>query len=209
MSLAQKIDFISEADYLAGEKIAEVKHEYIDGEVYAMAGASASHNRLAFNVARKIGNHLEGKPCQPYVSDMKVKTGSKYFYPDVLVDCSNLPDDSHLTESPTLIVEVLSKSTRRMDETTKRTAYQQIATLQEYILIEQDFVDIEVVRRNRGWQSERFYLGDAVTFESIGLTLTVEDIYERVNNPELLEWRQLQAEAQAAIANSETKLTHQ
>lgn len=209
MSLAQKLDFISDADYLAGEKVSDIKHEYIDGEVYAMAGASASHNRLAFNVARKIGNHLEGKPCQPYVSDMKVKIGSKYFYPDVLVDCSNLPDDSHVTESPTLIVEVLSKNTRRMDETTKRTAYQQIATLQEYILIEQDFVDIEVVRRNRGWQSERFYLGDAVTFESIGLTLTVEDIYERVNNTELLEWRQLQAEAQAAQAHSDTKLATQ
>ncbi|MBH1970479.1 Uma2 family endonuclease [Moraxellaceae bacterium AER2_44_116] len=209
MSLAQQIKCISEAEYLTGEKLSDIKHEYIDGEVYAMAGASASHNRLTLNVARKIGNHLEGKPCQPYVSDMKVKTGSKYFYPDVLVDCSNLPDDSHFTESPTLIVEVLSKSTRRMDETTKRIAYQQIATLQEYILIEQDFVDVEVVRRSRGWQSERFYLGDAITFESIGLTLTVEDIYERVNNPELLEWRQLQAEAHAAVANSESKLAHQ
>ena len=73
-----------------------------------------------------------------------------------MVDCSNLPDDSHFTESPTLIVEVLSKSTRRMDETTKRTAYQQITTLQEYILIEQDFVDVEVVRRSRGWHRNAF-----------------------------------------------------
>ena len=199
-----KQQFISEAEYLAGEKIAEIKHEYIDGEVFAMAGASASHNRISLNVARKFGNHLEGKPCQPYISDMKVNVGTKYFYPDVLVDCSGLNDDSHVTQSPTLIVEVLSKSTRRTDETIKRIAYTQINTLLEYVLIEQDFVDIEVIRRRNGWQSEHFYLGDSVTFEAIGLTLMVEEIYDRVNNPELVEWRQLQA-----IENSESKLENQ
>ena len=196
-----KTAFISEADYLAGEKIAETKHEYIDGEVFAMAGASASHNRISLNVATLFNVHLDGKPCQPYMSDMKVKVGTKYFYPDVLVECSGLADDSHVTEKPTLVVEVLSKSTRRMDETTKRIAYTQIDSLLEYVLIEQDFVDIEIIRRRTGWQSERFYLGDSLTFESIALTLTVEDIYARVNNPELVEWRQLQAEA-----NSESKL---
>ena len=196
-----KTAFISEAEYLAGEKIAETKHEYIDGEVFAMAGASASHNRISLNVATVFNVHLDGKPCQPYMSDMKVKVGTKYFYPDVLVDCSGLADDSHVTEKSTLIVEVLSKSTRRMDETTKRIAYTQIDSLLEYVLIEQDFVDIEIIRRRIGWQSERFYLGDSLTFESIALTLTVEDIYARVNNPELVEWRQLQAEA-----NSESKL---
>ena len=196
-----KTTFVSETEYLAGEKIAETKHEYIDGEVFAMAGASASHNRISLNVATLFNVHLDGKPCQPYISDMKVKVGTKYFYPDVLVECSGLADDSHVTEKPTLIVEVLSKSTRRMDETTKRIAYTQIDSLLEYVLIEQDFVDIEIIRRRTGWQSERFYLGDSLTFESIALTLTVEDIYARVNNPELVEWRQLQAEA-----NSESKL---
>jgi len=199
-----KQHFISEAEYLADEKIAEIKHEYINGEVFAMAGASASHNRISLNVARKFGNHLEGRPCQPYISDMKVKIGTKYFYPDVLVDCSGLNDDSHVTQSPMLIVEVLSKSTRRTDETIKRIAYTQINTVLEYVLIEQDFVDIEVIRRRNGWQSEHFYLGDSVTFEAIGLTLTVEEIYDRVNNPELVEWRQLQA-----IENAESKLENQ
>ena len=196
-----KTTFVSETEYLAGEKIAETKHEYIDGKVFAMAGASASHNRISLNVATLFNVHLDGKPCQPYMSDMKVKVGTKYVYPDVLVECSGLTDDSHVTEKPTLIVEVLSKSTRRMDETTKRIAYTQIDSLLEYVLIEQDFVDIEIIRRRTGWQSERFYLGDSLTFESIALTLTVEDIYARVNNPELVEWRQLQAEA-----NSESKL---
>lgn len=194
-----KTAFISEADYLAGEKIAEIKHEYIDGEVFAMAGASASHNRISLNVATRLNVHLDGKSCQPYISDMKVKVGTKYFYPDVLVDCSGLADDSHVTEKPILIVEVLSKSTRRMDETTKRLAYSQIDTLLEYVLIEQDFVDIEIIRRRTGWQSEHFYLGDSLTFESIALTLTVEDVYARVNNPELVEWRRLQAQESKLI----------
>lgn len=199
-----KQQFISEAEYLAGEKIADIKHEYIDGDVFAMAGASASHNRLSLNIATAFNVHLAGKPCQPYISDMKVNVGTKYFYPDVLVDCSGLNDDSHVTQSPTLIVEVLSKSTRRTDETIKRIAYTQINTLLEYVLIEQDFVDIEVIRRRNGWQSEHFYLGDSVTFEAIGLTLTVEDVYARVNNHELVEWRQLQA-----ASNSESKLENQ
>lgn len=177
---------ISEAEYLAGEKISDIKHEYIDGHVYAMSGAHANHNRISMNISVAFANHLKGKPCQPYASDMKVKVGSKYFYPDVLVDCSDL--NGYFTESPIILVEVLSKSTRRMDETTKRVIYLQIPTLQEYVLIEQDFVKIEVVRKSEGWQPMRYYLGDEITFHSIGLTLTVEEIYQRVNNEEITEW---------------------
>lgn len=182
------LQHMTEQDYLDSEPYSEVRREYIDGYVYAMAGAKASHNRISGNVFREIGNHLKGKPCQPYMSDMKVKVGSKYFYPDVLVDCTNIPDDSVLTESPLLIVEVLSKSTRRTDETIKRVAYMQIETLQEYVLIEQDFVQIEVIRRSAGWLPEHYYLGDDVVFESIGLTLTVEEIYDRVLNEDMVEW---------------------
>lgn len=182
------LQHMTEQDYLDSEPYSEVRREYIDGYVYAMAGAKASHNRISGNVFREIGNHLKGKPCQPYMSDMKVKVGSKYFYPDVLVDCTNIPDDSVLTESPLLIVEVLSKSTRRTDETIKRVAYMQIETLQEYVLIEQDFVQIEVIRRRAGWLPEHYYLGDDVVFESIGLTLTVEEIYDRVLNEDMVEW---------------------
>lgn len=184
---------ISEADYLEGEKHTNIKHEYIDGEVYAMSGASANHNRIAGNLFRKLGNVLENHPCQPYTSDMKVKIDSKYFYPDVLVDCSNLSGDSYFTESPVLIVEVLSKSTRQIDEKLKREVYLHIATLQEYILIEQDFVDVEIVRRSNGWRSEHYYLGEEITFESIGLTVSVEDIYSRVDNSDVKEWLEKKA----------------
>ena len=179
---------LSEQEYLDAEPYAEVKREYIDGYVYAMAGAKASHNRIVGNVHGELRNHLKNQPCQPYMSDMKVKVGKNYFYPDVLVDCTNLSDDSVFTETPRLIVEVLSKSTRRMDETTKRMAYIQLETLLEYVLIEQDFVKVEVIRRSSGWLPAHYYLGDEVVFESIGLTLAVEDIYDRVQNEDVTDW---------------------
>ncbi len=193
MTTAHQWVQVSETDYLAGEAVSDVRHEYLDGYVYAMSGASANHNRIAGNVYRKMGNHLEGKPCQPYTADMKTKVGSKYFYPDVIVDCTPMAGDSVFTQTPVILVEVLSKSTRRIDETTKRVAYLQIPTLEEYVLIEQDFVDIEVVRRRTGWQSEHYFLGDEVRFEAIGLSLPVEDIYDRVQNTDMEEWLQKQA----------------
>ena len=179
---------ISVKEYLADELSRERKHELINNQVVMMAGASANHERIAGNIYRKLGNHLEGTPCEPFSSDMKVKIGSNFFYPDAIVDCHFDEAKPYYTESPSLIVEVLSKSTRRTDETTKKFAYINIPTLQEYVLIEQDFVDIEVIRRSAGWISKHYYLGDQVTFESIGLSLSVEEIYHRVNNEDMLEF---------------------
>jgi Uma2 family endonuclease len=193
MAAAQQSAFISEQDYLAGEQNSDVKHEYIDGQIYAMSGAHANHNRLSATLMREIGNHLKGKPCQPYASDMKVKVGSKYFYPDAMVDCSD--SNGYYTETPIMLVEILSKSTRRMDETTKRVAYMQIPSLLEYVLIEQDFVKIEVMRRSDDWRSVTYLLGDNATFTSIGLTLAVEEIYDRVQNEDIAEWLQQKAQA--------------
>lgn len=192
-ALTQPVLTISEADYLEGEQFSDIKHEYIDGEVYAMSGASANHNRIAGNLYRKLGNQLEDKPCQPYTADMKVKIDNKFFYPDVLVDCSNLAGNSYFTQTPTLIVEVLSKSTRQTDEKLKRALYTQIPTLQEYVLIEQDFVDVEIIRRRTGWQSEHYFLGEDVTFEAAELTMSVEDIYYRVDNSDVAEWLEKKA----------------
>jgi Uma2 family endonuclease len=192
MATAAQVSVISEDDYLEGEKTSNIKYEYIDGYVYAMAGASNNHNLITGNVFLAFANHLKKNPCRPYVSDMKVKIGSKYFYPDVLVDCSQLAGDSYYTEQPTILVEVLSKSTRRTDETIKRMAYMQIPSLQEYVLIEQDFVDIEIIRRETGWLSEHYFMGDEFTLNSIDVTLSVEDIYERVQNNDVKEWLESQ-----------------
>ena len=194
MSTVIHTSFMSEEEYLQGELSSEVKHELIDGRVYAMAGASANHERIAVNISRKFGNHLENSPCEPFSSDMKIKAGPNFFYPDVIVDCNFDESQPYYTETPVIIVEVLSKSTRKTDETIKRIAYLNIPGLQEYVIIEQDIVDIEVVRRSEGWQPKHYFLGDEITFESIDLTLSVEEIYHRVHNEDMIEFVNAKAE---------------
>lgn len=194
MSLAHcKIDYLTEQDYLEGEKLSEIKHEYIDGEVYAMAGASKNHQRLITKLVQKLANHLDNTPCEVFNSDIKVRAdnGKKYFYPDVLVVCSDDNTDDYYTESPRIIVEVLSKATRKFDNTLKRHVYQAMPSLEEYVLIEQDFVEIEVCRKAENWQPSHYYLGDDLSLTSIGLTLPVLDIYQRVDNEDMRDFMKL------------------
>ena len=181
-------DLISVEEYLAGELSSDIKHELIDGTVYAMAGASANHERISGNIYRKLGNHLENKPCEPFGSDMKLRINVNFFYPDVMVDCHFDNSEPYFTETPLIIVEVLSRSTRKKDTTLKFISYINIPSLQEYVLIEQDFVDVQVFRRSENWLARHYFLGDEVTFESIALTLPVEDIYHRVQNDDMLEF---------------------
>ncbi len=200
ISLAKKYNLISEEEYLSEELLSDVRHEYIDGEVYAIVGAHKYHNLITGEMFRIFANHLLGKPCQPYASDMKVKIEKKFFYPDVMVDCSQ-EDTEYYVEKPSIIVEVLSKSTRRRDKTEKRLAYFQISTLQEYILIEQDFVEIEFWSRDHEnrWQQSVYYLGDDLTFEAIGLTVAVEEVYRQVQNADMLAWWEKKAQQQLEL----------
>lgn len=177
--------YLSEQEYLAGELLSETKHEYIDGDVYAMTGTSVNHNRIVSNVLAALHPHLANTPCDLFAADMKVKTGPNFFYPDLIVDCQKNPGDAYYTESPLLIVEVLSKTTRKIDHTLKKLAYQNLPSIEEYVLVEQDFVDIQVCRRNNHWQSEHFFLGDTVYLASVELSLMVETIYARVDNEEM------------------------
>ena len=188
MALKQTAVVMTAEEYLAGEEIAKNKHEFIDGEIYAMSGASKNHERISGTIFRKIGNFLEGSPCEPFSSDVKVKVGSDFFYPDAMVVCDDQTEDDYYTETPTIIIEVFSKSTRRYDATIKRTAYQSIPTLQEYVLIEQDFVDVEVSKKKDQWSSRHYLLGDSLILESIGLTIKVEDLYQRVQNEDMREF---------------------
>lgn len=202
MVLAKKYNLMSEQAYLDGELLSDIRHEYIEGEVYAMVGAHKYHNQIVMTVSNVFYNHLLGKPCQPYASDMKVKIDRKYFYPDVMVDCSQVDADYYI-EQPSIIVEVLSKSTRQHDKTVKRLAYFQIASLKEYVLIEQDFVEIEFWSRdeNNYWQQSVYYLGDDIHFQSIDLTVSVEDIYHQVKNEDMLEWWEKKAQQQLDLHN--------
>ncbi|NQY82150.1 MAG: Uma2 family endonuclease [Alphaproteobacteria bacterium] len=186
----EKETLISTEDYLNGELTSKIKHELIDGYIYAMAGTSKNHERISVNISREFGIHLKNSPCEPFGSDMKVKVDSNFFYPDVMVVCDDKTDNEYYTESPVIIVEVLSKSTRKTDETTKRINYLNIPSLQEYVLIEQDFVDIEVARKSEDWKSTHYFLSDEIKFESIDLTLSVEEIYYRVQNDDVIAFLQ-------------------
>jgi Uma2 family endonuclease len=187
MSTARRYT-ITEPDYLQSELQSDIKHEFIDGEVFAMVGASSAHNLISVNMLTALSTHLKGKPCRPYINDMKVRVESNYYYPDVLVDCSDLADDAYFAETPILIVEVLSASTKSYDKTFKLQQYKKISTLQEYVMIEQNEAIIEVVSRLDNWQSHYYGLGESFTLQSVGLTLSVAEIYERVKNADMLAW---------------------
>ena len=202
MSLNYANNKITEEQYLQGELVAEFKHEFIDGEAYAMAGASESHNLLSLNMASELRNQLKGTPCRTFIADMKVKVANDFFYPDVMVVCQQDNDFDYYKQSPVIIVEILSKSTRKFDKNTKRLKYQNISTLEEYVLIDQTIAEIEVFKKKEHWQSFYYYLGDTITFESLGVTVLVEDIYYQVNNDDVLAF--LQEKNQTAVQDTNT-----
>ncbi len=190
MPSAVNVEIITPEDYLKDELVSEIKHEYVDGYIYAMAGASSNHGRISSNIARAFGNHLEDSPCEVFSADMKVKTSTgKYRYPDVLILCDNqFIDNGYVTQTPTIIVEVISRSTRKIDEKTKLLEYINIPTLKEYVLIEQDVVDISVLRRSDNWRTSHYFLGESIYFASIDLALAVETIYRRVENQDMADF---------------------
>ena len=187
--LKKEPDYISLEEYLAGELVSEIKHEYVDGQVYAMTGGTDNHERISGNVFGEIRNFLKGKKCEGFSSGMKVSIpNGNYRYPDVMVVCDETSESNLYKQCPVMIVEVLSGSTRQKDTTKKKREYLSIPALKEYVLIEQDFVDVEVLRRENGWQSDHYFLGDTVLFTSIGFTISVEEIYERVTNEDMVEF---------------------
>jgi len=190
MALERAHAYIGEQEYLQGELIAELRHEYMDGQVFAMAGTSRNHNLLVSNCVQRIANHLQASPCMTFSSEIKVKAGRCFFYPDVMVVCDDEQGDDYYTDKPALIIEVLSKSTRRLDKTTKLATYKTLPSLLEYVLIEQDHVEVELFRRSQNWFAEHFFLGDSISFESIGLSTGVAELYHRVDNEDMRDYRQ-------------------
>jgi Uma2 family endonuclease len=187
MSAAKPIALISIDDYLAGECTAQHKHEYAAGRVYMMAGASNEHNSLATSITVALGAQLRGKKCQPFNSDTKVRvqlaTQTRFYYPDVMVVCAANPPGDLFQDSPVVIVEVVSSSTRRIDQGEKRDAYLTIQTLKNYLMVESTSARVFACERTRdGGFIERMYEGmDAVIpLDAIGASLSFAEIYERV-----------------------------
>jgi Uma2 family endonuclease len=182
-------NYISPQDYLAGEELSPIKHEYINGEIYAMAGASDAHVTIAGNLFALLRNHVRGSGCRVYMSDMKAKieTANIFYYPDVMVTCD--ARDKNLTNHkkyPCLIVEVLSDSTEAFDRGDKFANYQQLPTLQEYVVISQKRQRVECFRRNAEglWVLESYNPGSEVHLESIDFRTRIENLYEDVVFPD-------------------------
>ena len=176
-------------DYLAFERTAENRHEYIDGEIYLMAGASREHNLMVANLLRILGNGLFDKPCHLYPSDMKVYIESvqKFTYPDVIITCAQEDFFDHKKDvllNPLCIIEVLSSSTEAYDRGKKFFYYQQLVSFREYLLVAQDSYHIEhFCRQTDGsWHYRSYYhFDDVIELDNIGCKLTVEDIYHKLS----------------------------
>ena len=181
---------LSEAEYLAGEELPGPRHEYIGGQIFAMAGATKTHGTIAGNIFFALRAHLRGTPCRAWIADMKVNvaTANAYYYPDLVATCADedLRRDSpqSFVTTPKMIVEVLSPSTEKIDRREKWLAYRQLDSLQEYMLVDQARQWVEVFRRNEtGWMQEIAMAGEAITLSSLGVSLTLSDIYEDTDVP--------------------------
>lgn len=182
------LNLLTVEEYLKFEQDSEIRHEYVAGQIYAMAGASEAHNLIVTNLIAILRPHLRGSSCRVFVSDMKVKVKTQnadiFYYPDLLVTCDSNDNKKYFKTNPNLIVEVLSNSTETTDKREKRVNYQNIESLQEYVLVSQDEIKVEVYRKdNEGnWTVETLGKDDNLQLSSVGLTLTMADIYEDVFN---------------------------
>ena len=184
MSALATTDLISVADYLAGELESPIKHEYLGGVVYAMAGAKNRHNIVATNCLVALGSQLRGKPCRALNSDTKVRVRSRlqtrFYYPDASVVCLSDPADQSYQDLPVVLAEVISESTRRTDEVEKLDAYLTIPSLEVYLLIEPEQPRVVVHRRgDQGFVREVVKGVDAVIpLPDVGAELALRDLYE-------------------------------
>ena len=198
MSSAPHTEPISIPDYLADEQSAKRKHEYVDGVVYAMVGATNSHNRIATNATISLGEQLRGRPCQVFNSDTKIRVrqsrGTRFYYPDLSVSCRPNPSNDTFQDAPIVIVEVLSGSTRRVDEREKMEAYLSIHSLCVYILVEQSTAAVQLYRRlDSGFAREAYAGFDAIIpLPEINCQLPLVDVYDQVEfpPPEIDDWQE-------------------
>lgn len=172
-------------DYLSVEEMSAVRHEFVDGQIFAMAGGTPEHAALSAAVLMLLGTKLLGGRCRPYSADLRIRvlaTGLAT-YPDAAVICGEPERDpssrTHVT-NPTVVVEVLSTSTEEYDRGEKREHYQQIPALREYVLVSQNRRSVEVFRRSGAgdWEHRVHGSGDAVELPSLGVAFTTDELYD-------------------------------
>lgn len=190
MTALPKKQFISEEDYLKMEEVSPVKHEYLDGEIFQMAGASNNHNTIAMNIAAELHQQLKKRACKVYQNDMRlyIEKEGIYVYPDVMVVCSKPKIKKYKSLdnilNPVFIVEVLSSSTADYDKGAKFEQYRTIESFKEYLLVSQDTKQITRYTRqtDESWILMDF-IGDKTTIElfSIECSLAMDDVYDKVD----------------------------
>jgi Uma2 family endonuclease len=172
------------ADYLAAEAKSETKHEWLDGEVFAMAGGTPEHAALALSVGAELRIALRGRPCRVFSSDLRVKVQATGLatYPDASIVCGKLetdPQDPNAVVNPIVLVEVLSDSTEGYDRGEKFAHYRRIPSLREFVLVWQREPRIEVHRRNEAgrWELYEAGAGETIELASVGCRLSVDDVF--------------------------------
>ncbi|MFO1419733.1 MAG: Uma2 family endonuclease [Candidatus Competibacteraceae bacterium] len=176
-------------DYLEWEQRQPERHEYVRGEVFAMAGTTDRHNEISGNFYTLLRQHLRGTPCRVFMADVKVRVEAADcgFYPDLQVTCAESDRADRLVKRfPVLVVEVLSDSTASYDLGDKFAAYQQLDSLREYVLVDQERIRVQVYRRRDGqWWVDSVGPGGRLSLESVDLECPVEVLYEDLSEPPL------------------------
>ena len=170
-------------EYLEGEKIAEVRHEFVDGFVYAMVGTSLRHSDIKMNITAWLRSRMP-TGCGLYNGDVKLMvradTDTSFYYPDVFVSCGPREPEAHYLRDATLVVEILSPSAERTDRGEKFQAYTAMSSVTDYMLVSQDGACVEVFRRQHGWKREIYAMGDVIALDAIQHPLPVAEIYRDI-----------------------------
>jgi Uma2 family endonuclease len=182
---ATTIATLSVEDYPDGERRSEIRHEYIGGAVYAMAGASIRHNIICQNLLIALRSHLRGKPCQVFVEGVKLRLRVAeediFYYPDVMVACDTRDKDEYYREHPKVLIEVLSPDTERIDRREKFQSYTTVDSLEEYILVAQNPMEATVFRRANQWRPEIIRDSEqTLRIPSLEFAVKLSAIYEGV-----------------------------
>jgi Uma2 family endonuclease len=183
MAMGEPVPQLSYDEYLRLERESDEKHEWLDGVLYAMAGGTYEHGRLAAALIRELGIALRGMPCNVLSSDVRVRilATRRATYPDVAVVCGkpeHPPDDPHAILNPTVLVEVLSDSTEKGDRGDKWAHYQHLESLREYVLVSQSEPRIEVFSRSgEGWAYRAYERGTSFMLPSLAASISVDEVY--------------------------------
>lgn len=176
---AETLPRMTVAEYLNYEKESEIRHELVDGYLYAMVGNSDRHEEIICNLLAALHRHLQGTPYRVYGSNLKLRVQDNFYYPDLFVRCGKDPGDRYFKTDPVLVAEILSPSTLRYDQGDKRLAYQTLASLKEYVIISQDIQRAEIYRRaDTGW--EHFVYGpdaENLPLTSVDFAIPFTDLY--------------------------------